>query len=294
MALLFALITTISFGIDFYLIRRGLIETPYPLVAAFITLTINFSFFLVLSIFFVPGDLLKLKFVYLFIMAGILAPGIARALTYKGLETLGMSITAPIINSESIFSVTMALIFLNEPINFPIVTGILSVVFGLVLLSYETGQKNKRDISNKFRYRYLAYPILGSFFYGVSVFLRKLGLNVANSPILGATFTSGTSWCILAFLLTTSGNTRRLFQVKRKSLIYFVAGGGVTCVAWFSLFNALHLGKVVIVSPIASSNSLVTLVLSYLFLREVEQVNLKIVASTILIVGGIVLLSLVK
>jgi transporter family protein len=294
MAIVFALMTAIAYGLDNFLIRKGLIHTPYPIVAAFITLTINFSFFVILSLIFIPFEFLKLNLIYLFIIAGILAPGFARLLSYKGLEILGMSITTPIINAESLFSVTMALFFLNEPINFSIVTGILGVMGGLVLLGYEIGQKNERDISKRFRYRYLFYPITASLFYGVSVFFRKLGLNTLSSPILGATLTSGTSWCIITIVLATSGNMKRLVQVKKRSFIYFVLGGCATCIAWLSFFHALNIGRVVIVTPIATSYSLFTLFLSYLLLRDMERMSLKIIFSTILIVGGIVLLSFVK
>ena len=294
MAILFALITALAFGTDNYLIRRGLIDSPYPLVAAFITLTINFSFFILLSFLLVPLEFFRMDWVYLFLIAGILAPGFARALSYKGLETLGMSINAPIINAESLFSVVLALIFLNEPIYFRMVAGILCVVFGLVLLSYETGQNQKKGLSKEFHYRYLFYPITASAFYGVSIFLRKLGLNQLDSPILGATFTSGMSWCLLTLFLITSGNTKRLLQVKKKSFIYFLTGGVVTCVAWLSFFHALSIGKVVIVAPIASSYSLFTLFLSYLLLRHVERISLKIWVATILIVGGVILLSFAK
>jgi len=294
MEIVLALITAFAFGVDFFLIRKGLIKYPYPLAAAFITLTINISFFTVLSFIWVPSEILKWKLVYPFIIAGVLAPGCARIFSYKGLETLGMSITAPIINAESLFSVAMALIFLNESFNLPMMVGILSVVFGLVSLGYETGQKNGGKISCHPRYRYLLYPIMASIFYGISVFFRKLGLNMLSSPILGATVTSGTSWCILALLLTTSGNAQKLYQIKKESFIYFAIGGGVTCIAWLSLFHALNIGKVVIVTPIASTYSLFTLLLSYFLLRHVEQIKLKIVAATILIVGGVVLLALVK
>lgn len=44
MAVILALVTAIALGFDFYFIKKGLIETPYPLIATFITLTINFSF----------------------------------------------------------------------------------------------------------------------------------------------------------------------------------------------------------------------------------------------------------
>ncbi len=294
MVIFLSLLTAITHGFESYFIRKGLIEAPYPLVAAFITLTINLSFFLILSILFVPIGLLRLNLVYLFLIAGILAPGCARTLSYKGLETLGMSITAPIINAELLFSITMALIFLNEPLNFPIAIGILSVVSGLVLLGYEIGQKNKKGALRNLRYRYLFYPITASIFYGVSVFFRKLGLNTLSSPLLGATFTSGTSWGILAIILMTSNNFKNLFQVKKKSFIYFVIGGCLTCIGWLSFFHALNIGKVVIVAPIVDSYSLLTLFLSFLLLRNVEQMSLKIVVATFLIVGGVLLLSLIK
>ena len=177
-----------------------------------------------LSLIFVPFEFLKLDLIYLFIIAGILAPGGARLLSYKGLEILGMSITTPIINAESLFSVAMALFFLNEPINFSIAMGILSVVSGLALLGYEIGQEDKGDISKRFCYRYLLYPTIAPLFYGVSVFFRKLGLNTLSSPILGATHTSGTSWCILSIVLATSGNMKKLAHVKKAKVYLFLFG----------------------------------------------------------------------
>jgi uncharacterized membrane protein len=294
MAIIFALMTAIAYGLDNFLIRKGLIHSPSPVVAVFITLTINFSFFVVLSLIFVPFEFFKLNLIYLFIVAGILAPGSARLLSYKGLKILGMSITTPIINAESLFSVMLALFFLNEPINFTIITGILSVLCGLILLGYEVGQKNERGTSKRFRYRYLFYPIMASLLYGVSVFFRKLGLNTLSSPILGATLTSGTSWCILTIVLTTSGNIKSLAQVKKRSLIYFGFGGCATCIAWLSFFHALDIGRVAVVTPIATSYSLVTLFLSFLLLRDMEQMSLKIILGTVLTVAGIALLSLAK
>ncbi len=294
MEIIFAFITAIAFGFDNYFIKKGLIESPYPMVASFITLTINFIFFLILSLIFIPTSLLKLKLVYLFIIAGILAPGFARYFSYKGLETLGMSITIPIVNAETLFSVVLSLIFLKEPFNILIAVGVLSAVAGIILLGYETGKKNKENISKKTLYRYLSYPITASIFYGVSVFLRKLGLNITNSPIIGATFTSGTSWCIIAILLvTTSGNAKRLYRIKKQSYVYFIMGGIATSIAWVSIFNALNIGRIVIVMPIANSYSLLTLFLSYILLHEVELINSKIVMATILIVVGIILLYLV-
>jgi transporter family protein len=292
MEVFLALITAVAFGFDAYFIRKGLLKTPYPLVAAFITLTVNISFFAILSIIFVPFTLIKLNFIYLFIVAGIFAPGCARFLSYKGLEILGLSISAPIMNANFLFPVAMALIFLKEPMNLSVAMGVFNVVAGLVWLGFESGQTRDVTFSRPFRYRYLFYPITASLFYGVSTYLRKIALNTAGSTIIGATFTTATSWCILLILLSTTGNLKYLSQVKKPAFIYFIAAGAMTCLGWLSFFHALNVGRITIVSPITSSSSLVTLILSYFLLRNVEHISFKIVIATILVVSGIMLLSL--
>lgn len=69
----------------------------------------------------------------------------------------------------------------------------------------------------------------------------------------------------MTIFLFTGGSARVLFQVNKRSLIYFV---------------------------ISSSYSLITLMLSFLLLRNVEQLSFKIVIATILVVGGVALLTL--
>lgn len=292
MASVFALVTSIAFAFDFYFVRKGLMGTPYPLISAFLTLTINFSFFIVLSLIFKPISLSQLNLIYFYIIAGILAPGVARFLSHKGLETLGMSISVPIINAEPIFAALMALIFLAEPIDFLIGTGIFCAITGLVLLSYESGQGKRINVSRKFRYRYLFYPITASIFYGVSIFFRKKGLNMLGSPITGATITTGTSWCILLIILVANGTLKKLSAVKKQSIPYFIMAGGASSIGWISLFYALHIGKVVIVSPLANLSTLITLILGFTLLRDTEQITFKVVIAGILVVGGVILLSL--
>jgi uncharacterized membrane protein len=294
MEIAFALITAIAYAFDFYLAKKGLSETPHPIVATFITMTVNFFFFIILSLIYVPRNLLKLDLVYLFIVAGLLAPGCARALLYKSLKYLGMAVTSPIVNAEAIYPAILGFLFLNEPVDFATLTGISSVVAGLALLGYETGRNARMNLSKEIHYRYLFYPILSSLFYGSSIFIRKLGLNLVSSPILGATFTSGTSWLIFAALLARGGNGAKLLQIKKRSLLYFVMGGCVTCVGWFCLFQALSIGRVSIVTPVATSYSVIILILNFALLRNLERVTPKMVMATILVVGGIALLSLVK
>jgi uncharacterized membrane protein len=294
MDVFFALISAFAYAVDNYFVRQGLEETPEPLTATVITLTVNFVFFVAMFLMFVPKDFFRLEWIYLFIIAGALAPGCARALSYRGIETLGLSISVPILNGEALFAVLMAILFLNEPMSLPIGIGVVSVVSGLVLLGYETGRRKEREAAKRVDYRYLFFPIMASFLYGVSVFFRKLGLVTLQSPILGAMVTSGTSWCIFAVTLMVRGNVQNLYRIRRRSLIYFILGGVLTCVAWLAAFTALSIGRVSIVTPIATCYSLITLLLSYALLRRAERITATIVLATALIIGGVVILSLAR
>ena len=290
MEVFFALITAVAFGFDYYFIRKGLLTDPQPLLAAFVTLTVNLCFFLILFPFCVSPALLQWRLIYPFVVAGVLAPGLARIFSYKGLDYLGMSIATPIINSETLFSVLMAIIFLHERITLFMFLGIMSVIAGLSLLSYETGRTNGRKITGKLNYLYIFYPLTAAIFYGVSVFLRKFGLLATASPVLGAAVTAGTSWCILTLLMMKQGRVRALIDVSRNGLTYFILGGTMTCVAWLSYFSALNIGRVALVAPIANSYSLLTMFLSYIGLRNVERITITTIAATGCVVGGIALL----
>jgi transporter family protein len=252
------------------------------------------SFFLVYALSTGVLGEVRLGRIYLFVISGVMAPGLARVFSYKGLQTVGMSIAAPIINGEILFAVGLAVIFLNEPVEPEIVAGVVSVVAGLVLIGYESGRKGSGSLSGTMRYRYLVYPLLASLCYGTSLFVRKVGLNLYGSPILGVLFTGGTSWVIIATAIVTSRNYTRFWDVRRESLFYFLMAGCSTCVAWYSLFHALHLERVSIVTPIATSYSLLTLLLSHLFLRSAERITRRVVLATVLVVAGIAALCLGK
>jgi len=290
MEVVFALITALGFGFDYYFIRKGLLTDPYPLIAAFLTLTVNFVFFLLLFSLYVPRGLMRFDYIFPFIVAGILAPGLARILSYRGLGKLGMGISTPIINSETLFSVLMAVIFLHERLNVEIGIGIVAVVVGLILLSYETGKGENSGKGKNVKLIYLLYPFSAAAFYGMSVFFRKYGLTYSHSPILGATVTSGTSWIILLLLLLFSREIKGLARIGRNGLAYFMMGGVMTCVAWFSIFSALNIGNISLVAPIANSYSLVTLFLSHFFLKKIEIITLRTVLATVLVVGGVTML----
>jgi uncharacterized membrane protein len=56
-----------------------------------------------------------------------------------------------------------------------------------------------------------------------------------------------------------------------------------------SVFYALSHGKVVIVEPLVSSNPVLSLLLTAIFLRDVEALNARVVLGALLAVAGTIL-----
>lgn len=286
-----SLSTALFYGLDPFFIKKGLFENHNPIVATIISLTVNLFFFFTLSI-------ITSQFIHVggglifFILAGLFAPGLGRIFSYKGIDKLGASISAPLQGTETLFSFLLAVIFLQEKISPPILIGTGSIFFGIIILKRETErQQDGPDqwVRNK---KYLWLPIISAGLYGTSVFLRKLGLNEIQSPILGAMTTSLTSWGLIALFLTKREIRRDFISMNKKAICFFLLSGGCTSLAWLSLFYALSIGKVVMVAPLQNSHPLFTVLLSSLFLRKVERVSYKTFIGAILIIGGIFSLSM--
>ncbi len=72
-----------------------------------------------------------------FIAAGIVGPCLGRMCNYLGVAHLGAAKSTPLVNTAPLFTTVFALLFLQEDISLKILSGILSVVAGVVIL---TGQ----------------------------------------------------------------------------------------------------------------------------------------------------------
>ncbi len=286
-----SLATAFFFGIDPFFVKKGLVENPNPIAATIISLTVNVSFFLILSLFTSQFLFIGSGILY-FTLAGLLAPGMARIFSYKGIDKLGASVSAPLTSTETLFSFTLAVVFLMEKITLPIIVGTGSICLGVMILKRE--MESQRNMTNRLMRdkRYLLFPLTAAALFGTSIFIRKLGLNEVQSPILGAMMTSLSSWILLTLFLSKKTIRRDFFNSKRKGIGFFLLSGLCTSLAWLSLFYALSMGKVVMVSPVINSHSLFTVLLSYLFLKNVEKVNHTTFIGTLLVIAGISLLSM--
>jgi drug/metabolite transporter, DME family len=286
MAEYFSFQAALCFSIAHVLIRRGLVESN-AMTGSLISLSISaVALWSLVAIFSSPSALWHPAIAF-FVIAGIFAPGIGRTLSYVGIERVGVARSVPIVNASPIFASVFAVFYLGEVWVFQNIVGTVLVIFGVITLSMikpPKGRWRKMDI---------IYPILGAVAFGISANLRKAGLEVIGVPVLGAAVTAGTA-AIFSFLLLQFKGGREALKLSRTSAAWLFSAGLINTAAMLSVFYALSFGKVVIVEPLVSSNPVLTLLLTAIFLRDLEALSLRVIIGACLTVVGTILVVTVK
>ena len=250
------------------------------------SLLINIVFLWSVAILFVPLSSLTSASILIFVGVGFLQPGLTRLLTYKGIDALGVAITDPIRASTPLFSAIMAIIFLGEDITVPIVAATLMIIAGIVLLSWRSDSMKLAGSAV-----YLWYPIAASALAGASQVVRKFGLAAVPHPFLAAAVTASSSLVVSVLTMWYVEKTQESWRMNRQCFGWFLAAGITVSFAMTCIYYALDLGKVSVVIPISSTGPLFSLILTAIFLRDVERVTVRIVVSAAMIVGGVMLIS---
>lgn len=135
---LFALSAACLWGISPIFIRKGL---PHASVSVGLLCGLGASLPLMALVFvFHPRSVTQVvtpQAALWFIAAGIVGPCVGRMFNYLGVAHLGAAKSTPLVNTAPLFTTVFALLFLQEDISLKILSGILSVVAGVVML---TGQ----------------------------------------------------------------------------------------------------------------------------------------------------------
>jgi uncharacterized membrane protein len=284
----FALANAFLFALHNLLTKKGL-RYSNPATAVITSLLINVVFLWGVSLLFVPLSSLTSAAILIFVVVGFFQPGLTRLLTYKGIDALGVAITDPIRATTPLFSAMMAIIFLGETITPAIIAATLMIMAGITLLSWRGGSLKLVGSAV-----YLWYPIAASALAGASQVVRKFGLAAVPHPFLAAAVTASSSFVVSILTLWYVEKSRETWKMNRRCFGWFLAAGVTVSLGMACIYYALDLGKVSVVIPISSTGPFFSLILTALFLRDVERVTLRIVLSAALIIGGVLLLTLWK
>ena len=114
---------------------------------------------------------------------------------------------------------------------------------------------------------WIGAAVLSAFFAGITAVLAKCGIRKTDSDVATALRTVVVlifSW-LMVFLV---GSQKTIGEISGKSLVFLVLSGLATSASWLCYYYAIQNGTVSVVVPIDKMSILVTVVFSYLFLKE--------------------------
>ncbi len=215
-----------------------------------------------------------------FIAAGLAGPCLGRMFMFLGIHHLGVARAVPLKSVQPLVAATLAYAILGERPGPFIWAGTLLIVAGCAAFSI----KKKGD--SAWNRGLIWLPLAAVIAFASGAILRKLGLGILQSPLLGVTFTSIAGLVfILGFSVVMPPGHRPDLRWGKAWFFYGLCGLIYTATFLLS-FHANMRGDITIVTPISSMAPFFALVMSYLFLRDVERVTGLVVAGTALSVAG--------
>jgi uncharacterized membrane protein len=276
---LLALVAALAFAAAAVLVKRGL-QHATPLAGVLLSVHFTAATVWVLAAATQSLPLLLTWRVWPFLVAGLVAPGLARLGLYIGVHRVGASRASALGSFAPLFAVTMAVLALGEQPGWGLLAGAAAIVAGGVLLSYR-----HRD-DRAWRRRDLVFPLLGALGFGVRDNLSRWGFGAFPYPLLAAAAATAASvavmWAVV-FAMRGAG----LVGATRPGLRLLALSGLAEGIAYLAMWRALMLGSVSVVSPLVNSHSIATVALAWLFLRDLERVTWRIALAAALVVVGV-------
>ncbi|MDQ3086701.1 MAG: DMT family transporter [Actinomycetota bacterium] len=219
-----------------------------------------------------------------FLLAGLLSPGLSQLLFTVAVREAGPSRTSVVVGTAPLFSVAIALVFLDEELAAGLVFGAVLIVGGGFLLVGE------RDRPEQVRVLGLGLALIATVVFAArDNFVRWLAIDtdVAPGPAATATLSAGAA-LIAVYVIATRA------PLRASDARAFVPAGLLFGLSYVCLFEAYYRGPVTVVSPLVATESLWGVVLSAAVLGKSERVGVRLAAGAVLMVCGGVLISVFR
>ena len=275
---LLALSAAFGFGVAGVFLKRGL-QYVNPLPAAVLSVTFTTVVVWALTLSTTSLDGLLTPRILPFVVAGVIAPGLARLALFTGIDRVGVARTYAVGSTAPLVSVVLAIVFLGERPSWLLMIGAAAIVVGGSLLS-------KRPPGDRsWRRRDLVFAGLAAVGFAVRDNVTRYGFRDFADPVLAAAVSTATSVAIMWSYAVIAA--RRELRVEWLGLKLLMCAGVAEGFAYVMMWRALASGTVAVVSPLTNSHSIFAVALAALFLRDLERVTWRIGVATVLIVAGV-------
>lgn len=224
----------------------------------------------------------------LFLILSGLTTGLSWLFFFKAIQIGDVSKVVPIDKASVVLTILLSFLVLHEPATMLVITGGLFISVGTFIL---IGKKKDNKVKKKklrISGSYIFLAILGAIFASLTNILAKIGIEEVDSNV--ATFIRTVvilifSWGVVFFQKTV----REVQKITRKSYLFLILSGAATGFSWLCYFAAISIGKVSVVTPIDKFSVVITMILSFIILKEKATKN-TIIGGIIITVGTVLLI----
>jgi drug/metabolite transporter (DMT)-like permease len=274
------------FGALSIAVRRGLIRGGDPEVGALITTAGGSLTALVLAI---PSLVGGIDFGQLwhFYLIGLFVPGVSQIVFILSVRHAGAARASLVIGVAPLISVGLALLFLDEPFQWPLIVATALIVLGGVALAGE-GRRPEH-----FRMLGVFLALICTVLFGIRDNLVRWVAVDGDPPVLEATAISllGATTTVLTYLLIV--RRERLRTNAAHTLRAFAPAGVALGLAYSCLVIGFDQGRVGVVAPLNATQSMFGVLLAGLAFHD-EHVNRRTIAAGLLVVAGGALIGAVR
>jgi transporter family protein len=183
---------------------------------------------------------------------------------FKGFEIGNVSIVAATMNLWAVFTMLFAFIFMGQRLSTIQTFGVVMIISGVTLASvnWSDGRNQKFQFSSGVK-----EAVLGAFFFGIFWNISE----IISEEVGWLLTTLLVKFGIVVFLLIFSFLTKReigLKEISTKTKYTVVFMGMIEAGAVAVVNYGLTIGDAILVTPIASALSIVTITLAIIFLKD--------------------------
>lgn len=284
MWILYAFISAFLAGITSILAKIGIKDIDSHVATAIRTIVVLiFSWLMV----FIVGSQENVSNIeartFVFLILSGLATGASWLCYFKALQLGDVNKVVPIDKSSTVLTMILAYIFLGENITINMTIGMIAIGIGTYLMIQKKNAVQKVTKGQK----WLIYALLSAVFAALTSILGKVGIENIESNLGTAIRTIVVlimAWSIV-FITKKQDDIKK---IDKRSLIFIILSGLATGGSWLCYYKALQEGLASIVVPIDKLSILITVLFSYVFLKE--KLSKKSLLGLILIVIGTLML----
>ena len=280
MWLFFALGSAFFAGITAVLAKIGIENVNSTLATALRTVVVLAFSWLMVFVVGSQGGIAQISGpTLLFLVLSGLSTGASWLCYFKALQLGDVNKVAPIDKSSTVLTILLAFIFLGEPVSIPQALGVVGIGVGTLLMIAKKEVEDGKPHSKA----WLVYAFLSAGFASLTSIFGKIGVENVESN-LGTAIRTIVVLVMAWVMVFVTGEQKGIRSIGKKSWMFLFLSGITTGLSWLCYYRALQDGPASVVVPIDKLSILVTIVFSWIVLKE--KLTPKAAVGLVLILAG--------